>query len=81
MFLDLHQGILEEFAEAGRLSYEDAVFAYAAWSEHHKEQHRKDCASYYGKKRLDPAWRARQSKRNAKYNANRPTTRAGRRAK
>ncbi len=78
---DLHEGILEEFTEAGRLST-DLAFSVMSGMVTIKEQLRKrDCATYRGKKRLDPAWRAKESRRNAKYNARRPTTRAGRAAK
>ncbi len=63
MWSNLYEGILSEFVEAARFTNEDTYTAFAELSERRKEQHRKDCAAYRGRKRLDPAWRAKHAAR------------------
>ncbi len=65
-FVDLHEGILEEFAEAAQCRRQDNLHTYEAWAEFLKAQHRKDCATYYGKQRLTPAFRAKNRVRAEK---------------
>ncbi len=50
--LDLHRGILEEFAEAGRLSTDLAFSVMSGFLTIKSELHKKYCSEYRARKRL-----------------------------
>ncbi len=60
---DLHEGILEEFCEAGRLSTDLAFDVMSGMVTIKSELAKKHQAAYYAKKRLDPKFRAKHAAR------------------
>ncbi len=61
--IDLHRGVLEEFVEAARYTNEDTFAVLSDHASRRTAQHRKDCATYRGKVRLDSVWRENERAR------------------
>ncbi len=66
---DLHQGILEEFAEAGRLGSERTFAALSNFSAKRVERHKQDCKAQRTRKARNPLWVAAENKRKALWKA------------
>lgn len=69
-WLDLHEGILQEFTEMCRFAPSSIGLEEEYVRGALRQGSRKDSSSWYAKKRLDPVWRKKRSaKVLAKYHA------------